>query len=95
MASASQLPPPPGAQSPDAAPTDPAAASPAAASPSPQMQQGTQLAIDVVSKLRTIAKAFPATASEIQQINDLMRSVTAKMMAGAQSAEPSAPPNAG
>jgi hypothetical protein len=59
------------------------------------MNQGTQLAINVVSQLRTIAKAFPATAPEIQQINDLMRQVTAKMMAGAQTPEPSAPPNAG
>ena len=56
------------------------------------MQQGTQLAIQVVSNLRTIAKSFPATAPHIAEINNLMRQVMAAMMEHAQPGEPQAPP---
>jgi hypothetical protein len=59
------------------------------------MQQGTQLAIQVVSNLRTIAKAFPAAAPHIAEINNLMRSVMAAMMQHSQTGEPAAPPTAG
>jgi len=57
------------------------------------MQQGTQIAIGVASALRTIAKAYPGTAALVSQMNDLLRQVTAKMMEGAQTGEPQAPPN--
>jgi hypothetical protein len=57
------------------------------------MSQGTQLAINVVNQLRTIAKAFPATAPRIQEINNLMREVTLLMMQGQETPEPSAPPS--
>jgi hypothetical protein len=59
------------------------------------MNQGTQLAISTVNNLRQIARAFPSTAPIIQQINDLMREVTARMMAGSETPEPQSPPNAG
>lgn len=76
-------------------PTSPAAVAPAPASPAPGMQQGTQQVIQVVQGLRSIAKAFPAAAGEISQINDLMRQVLSKMMASQQTGEPAAPPSAG
>src|SRR6266851_9535388 len=78
-----------------AAPTAPAAASPSPPQPAPAMQQGTQLAIQVVSNLRSIAKAFPATAPHIAEINNVMRSVMASMMQHAQTVEPKAPPTGG
>jgi hypothetical protein len=59
------------------------------------MNQGTKLAIDTVNNLRQIARAFPSTVPLIQQINDLMREVTAQMMQGGETPEPAAPPNAG
>ena len=57
------------------------------------MQQGTQIAIGIASALRMIAKAYPGTAPMISQMNDLLRQVTAKMMEGANTGEPQAPPN--
>lgn len=87
------MPPPPGGAPPDsAAPTSPPNASPAPPTPSPQMQQGTQIAIGVASALRAIAKAYPGTAPLVSQMNDLLRQVTAKMMEGAQTGEPQAGP---
>lgn len=59
------------------------------------MQQGSQMVIQVVQGLRGIAKAFPDAAPEISQINDLMRAVMGKMMAGQNVGEPQAPPNGG
>lgn len=59
------------------------------------MQNGTQLAIRVVSDLRAIAKAFPATAAKIADINNLMREVVAGMMQSAPTGEPAAPPSNG
>jgi hypothetical protein len=56
------------------------------------MQQGTQLAIQVVSNLRSIAKSFPSTAPHIANINNLMRAVMAAMMEHSQVGEPQAPP---
>lgn len=51
--------------------------------------------IAVVHGLRAIAKAYPSTAPEISQINDLMRKVGAAMMASQQPEEPAAPPVGG
>jgi hypothetical protein len=76
-------------------PTAPPAASPAPPVPSPGMQHGTQLAIQTVQNLRAIAKAFPATAPKIAEINDLMREVVAGMMQSAPTGEPAAPPSNG
>lgn len=90
MASVSQMPPPPGS-----APMTTGIASPAPATPSPQMQQGTQAAIQVVNLLRGIAKAFPGTSPKISEINNLMREVTALMMQHQEPGEPQAPPSGG
>jgi len=51
--------------------------------------------IQVVHGLRTIAKAYPAAAEEIAQINDLMRTVGAKIMQSQPTEEPAAPPQGG
>lgn len=95
--STSALPPMPqdGPGPQDVSPTAPAAASPAPATPSPAMQQGTQMVISVVQGLRAIAKAFPSTADDVAQMNNLMRSVMAKMMSEGSTGEPMAPPNGG
>jgi hypothetical protein len=68
------------------------AASPSPAQPSPGVQNGTQDAILIVSKLRGLAKSYPATAPFIQQINDLMRQVMSAMMQQATPGESQAPP---
>lgn len=73
-------------------PTAPTAASPSPPSPSPAMQQGTQDLIEVVQKLRGMAKAYPSAAPTIAKINDLMREVAAKMMQHQTPGEPQAPP---
>jgi hypothetical protein len=93
----SSLPPPPGTgpDSAPSAPTSPTAASPAPPTPSPETQQGTQIAISVVSNLRAIATAYPSAAPFVAQINDLMRQVMAAMMESAKPGEPSAPPQGG
>jgi hypothetical protein len=59
------------------------------------MQQGTQDVIEVVQKLRGIAKAYPSAAPSIQKINDLMREVLAAMMQHQTPGEPQAPPSGG
>jgi hypothetical protein len=59
------------------------------------MQQGTQDVIEIVQKLRGLAKAHPKVAPSIAKINDLMREVLAGMMESQTPAEPQAPPNAG
>jgi hypothetical protein len=59
------------------------------------MQQGITDVMTVVSTVRGIAKAFPATAPEIMQINDLMRQVQQKMMASQPVGEAMAPPTNG
>jgi hypothetical protein len=59
------------------------------------MQHGTQMAIQVVQSLRAIAKAFPATAPKVAEINNLMREVVAGMMQSAPTGEPAAPPSNG
>lgn len=68
-------------------------ASPSSPTPSP-MEIGTQLVIQAVRLHQSIAKAYPATAPEIREINDLMRKVQSKMMAAQSPGEPVAPPTA-
>jgi len=96
---ATPLTPPPGLNdsssgAPPGAPA-PASASPAPPQPSPQMQQGTQEVIEIVQKLRGLAKSYPAVAPSITKINDLMREVLAGMMQQQTPGEPAAPPNGG
>lgn len=76
-------------------PTTPTSVSPAPAQPSPQMDQGTQLAVGVTSGLVQISKQFPATAPLVAQMSELMRQVMAKMMESQQTGEPAAPPMPG
>lgn len=57
------------------------------------MEQGTQLLIQVVQGLRSIAQAFPSAAPKIAEINNLMREVVPLMMEAQQTGEPMAPPN--
>lgn len=95
---ANALTPPPGmndSSTPPQTPTAPAAASPSPAQPSPAMQQGTQDVIEVVQKLRGIAKSYPAAAPTVAKINDLMRELMAAMMMHQTPGEPQAPPNGG
>ena len=95
MASSAFTPPqPPASLSPEgqAAPTSPPAASPAPPSPSPGLQSSTQDIIDIVRKLRGLAKQFPEAAPLVSQMNDLMRQVVAVTMKHQKMQEPPAPP---
>ena len=96
---ASPLTPPPGMNDsgapPPQTPSAPMAASPSPAQPSPAMQQGTQDVIEVVQKLRGIAKAYPTAAPVVAKINDLMRELLAAMMAHQTPGEPASPPLGG
>lgn len=67
-------------------------ASPAPPSPSPQLEKGSRLVIQTVQALRSLAQDFPAAAPAIGKINDLMREVQMKVMAGSKPSEPAAPP---
>ncbi len=91
--------PPPGAgpdsPDPNTPPSSPTAASPSPAQPAPAMQQGTQMGIQVASLLRSIAKAFPATAPTVAKMNNDLREVMAKMMTQGQVGEAQAPPTSG
>jgi hypothetical protein len=94
---ATPLTPPPGLNdsssgAPPATPSAPMAASPSPPQPSPQMQQGTQDVIEVVQKLRGIAKAYPSAAPTVAKINDLMREMLAAMLQHQTPGEPAAPP---
>jgi hypothetical protein len=80
---------------PQQTPSSPTAASPSPAQPSPAMQQGTQDVIEIVNKLRGIAKAHPKVAPQVSQINDLMREVLSGMMESQTPGEPQAPPVGG
>jgi hypothetical protein len=73
-------------------PKNGADASPAAAAPSPQLEQGSRLVIQTVQALRKLGQDFPAAAPAISKINDLMRDVQLKVMAGSKPTEPAAPP---
>jgi hypothetical protein len=59
------------------------------------MQQGTQDVIEVVQKLRGIAKAYPSAAPTVAKINDLIREMMGAMMQHQTPGEPQAPPNGG
>jgi hypothetical protein len=59
------------------------------------MQQGTQDVIEIVQKLRGIAKAYPSAAPTVAKINDLMREMMAAMMQHQTPGEPMAPPTNG
>jgi len=88
--------PPPGMNGPAApqAPTTPGA-SPAPATPSPEAHQGAQLIIQAVQAVRAIAKAYPAAAPLVQDINNKLREVMAITMQSQNPGEPAAPPNGG
>ena len=73
-------------------PKNGADASPAPPSPSPQLEQGSRLVIQTVQALRKLGQDFPAAAPAISKINDLMREVQLKVMAGSKPSEPAAPP---
>ena len=75
-----------------APPQSGADASPAPPSPSPQLEQGSRLVIQTVQALRRLAQDFPAAAPAISKVNDLMREVQLKVMAGSKPTEPAAPP---
>jgi hypothetical protein len=85
------VPPPPGGPQPDP-PKNGADASPAPPQPSPQVEQGSRLVIQTVQALRKLATDYPAAAPAITKINDLMREVQMKVMAGSKPTEPAAPP---
>jgi len=56
------------------------------------MQIGAQMVIGVARNLTAIAKAYPAAAPEIREMNNLLRQVQAKIMQSQQPGEPQAPP---
>jgi hypothetical protein len=87
--------PPPSPNGPAPLPTSPPAVSPAPATPSPTMQQGTDLTLRIVRDLITLAKMFPAASKDIADINNIMRTVGAKIQESAQVGEPAAPPSNG
>lgn len=91
MSSQSTVPPPPGGPTPPPSPNG-ADASPAPAAPSPQLESGSRLVIQTVQGLRKLAQDFPAAVPAITKINDLMREVQLKVMAGSKPSEPAAPP---
>ena len=93
MGMGSTVSPPPGAMTPAAAqPPSSQQASPAPAQPSPQVEEGSRLVIQVVQALRKLAQSYPAAAPAISKINDGMREVQMKVMAGSKPTEPAAPP---
>jgi hypothetical protein len=85
-------PPPSPDGAPQQTPTAPAAASPSPPSPSPAMQQGTQDVIEIVQKLRGLAKAYPSAAPVVAKINDLMREMLASIMQHQAPGEPQSGP---
>lgn len=75
-----------------ASPTSPIAASPAPPQPSPAMQKGAQDIILVVQTMRGIAKAYPAAAPIVSEINDKLREILPIVMQSQTPGEPMAPP---
>ena len=57
------------------------------------MQQGTQDIIEVVQKIRGLAKAYPSFAPVATKINDLLREGLAAIMQHQTPGEPQAGPN--
>jgi hypothetical protein len=72
--------------------TNGADASPAPAAPSPQVEEGSRLVIQIVQGLRKLGQLYPAAVPAITKINDAMREVHMKVMAGGKPSEPAAPP---
>ena len=96
-AGASALTPPPSTGGDSSAsqpsPTTPPAASPAPPTPSPAMQQGTQMMLQVVNGLRSIAKAFPGASPAVAKINEIIRGeMMPALMQHNEPSEPAAPP---
>jgi len=85
------VPPPPGGPQPPP-PKNGADASPAPAAPSPQVEEGSRMVIQIVQGLRKLAQNYPGAAPAISKMNDLMREVQMKVMAGGKPPEPAAPP---
>ena len=82
-----------GAAPPNApAPTNPPVASPAAPKPSPQINAATGQIFQAVSIFRDIAKAYPAAAPHVQNINLEVREIMRKIMEHQEPGEPAAPP---
>ena len=86
--------PPPGAMSPSGPPPQSGQqdASPAPAQPSPQSEEGSRMVIQIVQGLRKLGQRYPAATPAITKINDAMREVQMKVMAGGKPPEPAAPP---
>jgi hypothetical protein len=59
------------------------------------MQQGTDLTLKIVHDLIALAKMFPVAAKDIADINNIMRTVGAKIQESVQAGEPAAPPSNG
>jgi hypothetical protein len=90
--SMSTVPPPPGGPLPQPPPNG-ADAAPAPAAPSPQLDQGSKLALNVVQTLRQLGQMFPAAVPGVTKVNDIIRNeIMPKIMAGAKPSEPAAPP---
>lgn len=90
--SLSTVPPPPGGPPPQPPPNG-ADAAPAAAQPSPQLDQGSKLALQCVQTLRQLGSLFPAAVPAITKVNDIIRNeMMPKIMAGSKPSEPAAPP---
>jgi hypothetical protein len=50
------------------------------------------MVIQIVQGLRKLAQTYPAATPAITKMNDLMREVQMKVMAGGKPPEPAAPP---
>jgi hypothetical protein len=59
------------------------------------MQEGTELTIRIVRDLIALSKMFPAVASKVAQINNIMREVAGGIQESAPTGEPAAPPSNG
>jgi hypothetical protein len=93
MASAPTLAPPPSnGDSPNAPTTTPVAASPSPEQPSPAVQQGSKDLIEIVQRLRGIAKAYPQAAPIVAQMNEQMSELMRIIMQNQTPGEPAAPP---
>lgn len=99
MAAMSPPPPAPGGAgaTPAAAPapTNPPVASPASPKPSPAINAATGQIFQAVSIFRDIAKAYPAAAPHVQNINLEVREIMKKIMEHQEPGEPAAPPIVG
>lgn len=74
------------------APTNPPVASPASPKPSPAINAATGQIFQAVSIFRDIARAYPAAAPHVQNINLEVREIMRKIMEHQEPGEPAAPP---